>query len=151
MNFIKNMLPNLRYQVCKTLIWLGIYKKSPQNPWRCTECGSSDVQELSWVDRNTGKFKSIGSNEEKDRWCEYCEAHTLQVTESELMEDINYWWKQLDVDKTEIVTNIDSDSYSSHKNPEKAHEKGIDRYWNNLSTEQKISIWKDNTYDNRSE
>ena len=151
MNFIKNMLTHLRYQVCKTLIWLGIYKKSPQNPWRCAECGSSDVQELSWVDRNTGKFKSIGSNEEKDRWCEYCEAHTLQVTESELMEDINYWWKQLDGDTTEIVTNIDSDSYSSHKNPEKAHEKGIDRYWNNLSTEQKISIWKYNTYDNRSE
>lgn len=41
--------------------------------FRCTECGSTNVQIKCWVNPNTDEI--IDDCEEKECWCEKCEAH----------------------------------------------------------------------------
>lgn len=46
--------------------------------WKCTKCGSDDVQYLDWIDMNTGEAQADGLEE---FYCGSCEAHTDVVFE----------------------------------------------------------------------
>lgn len=118
-----------------------------EDPYRCADCGSLDVQELAWINRNTGKYKGIVSIEERDRWCVYCDNNTLQVKESELLEDIQNWWEQLDCQTMETITNLKHESFINETDQDKAFGAACNKYWEDLNAEQKISFWKHYNYD----
>ena len=53
----------------------------------CSQCGSSDVQMLAWIDANTYKFKGFQSDitEEDDCYCENCKSHqSLEESDEDL-------------------------------------------------------------------
>lgn len=120
-----------------------------EDPYRCEECGLLQVQELAWVDTNTQIVQGIFPVEEQDRYCKYCEDHTHQLKESELLDDIQNWWEQLDSDTIEVITNLEYESFITEPDSDKAFIVACNEYWNALSVEQKIEIRKHYTYDNR--
>lgn len=43
----------------------------------CRDCKSKKLQQLVWIDPNTGEYKGDVSPEKEDNfWCETCESHT---------------------------------------------------------------------------
>ena len=122
-----------------------------ENPFRCAECGSTDIQHVAWVDTNTYEYKDLFLSDDQDKSCEYCDEHTRQIPESELMEDIAQWWKQLDGETMEIITGLEHESYCTEPDQDIAFDKACNDHWMDLDKEQKIAIWKHYTYDNRDE
>lgn len=109
---------------------------SDEDPWRCEDCGSTDVE---YTDNGT-----LGDR--NDFWCNYCEEHTRQVRESELMAVIQNWFNgELQPEDSEVISGLDPDDYGR----EEAYLDACTDHWNSLSNEQKISIWKQLTYDKR--
>ncbi|WP_302609820.1 hypothetical protein [uncultured Bacteroides sp.] len=51
----------------------------------CEVCGSSDIQEMGWVDPNTDTFISYADMGMSGRWCDRCEAHTSFCSMSDYM------------------------------------------------------------------
>lgn len=117
-----------------------------QNPMRCRECGSIDVQYAAWLDTNTGEYRGIISGETADLWCESCQSHTHQVTESEFLEDVNEWWEYEDALSKQEISGIELQGFCTEANPEEAFEQALKEYWDNLSTDQKIKIWCSQIY-----
>lgn len=54
----------------------------------CSECGSSDVEIMAWVDPNTDKYIADvdGDMSAESCWCDNCEAHTNLVRLPDLWE-----------------------------------------------------------------
>lgn len=124
---------------------------TPGEPYRCTNCGSTEVQRKVWARPNNGNqyVDDVGESEthEDDCWCDYCEGHHVIRPHREFMEDIDYWFSyELHPDDPEVITGLCGEDYSS----EEAYNAALTAYWNALSDEQKINCWKALTYDKRS-
>ena len=119
--------------------WLtenGFVEDIEEDPWRCEECGSTDVE---YTDNGT-----LG--DWNDFWCNYCEEHSRQIRESELMVTIQDWFHRgLQPDENEVILGLDPDDYGR----EEAYLDACTDHWNALQNEQKIAIWKQLTYDKR--
>lgn len=120
-------------------------------PYRCTNCGSTDVQHKAWV--RTNKNNEYvgdaweGEPDEDDCWCDYCEGHHVIKPHREFMEEIDYWFaEELEPDDPEVITGLCECDYPSVE----AYDAAVTAYWNALSDEQKINCWKALTYDKRS-
>lgn len=124
---------------------------TPEEPYRCTNCGSTHVQHKAWV--RTNKNNEYvgdaweGEPDEEDCWCENCEEHHVIKPHREFMEDIDYWFaEELEPDDPEVITGLCECDYPSAE----AYDAAVTAYWNALSDEQKIDCWKALTYDKRS-
>lgn len=119
-------------------------------PYRCTNCGSTRVQHKAWVRSNNGN-EYVGDAweaepDENDCWCENCEEHRVIILHKEFMEKVGYWFfNALEPDDLEVITGLRSDDYPS----DEAYEMACTDYWNSLSDEKKIRYWKLLTYDKR--
>jgi hypothetical protein len=114
------------------------------DPWRCAVCGSLDVEVKVWVGSNTGEITDEENIEDNDRYCNRCEANTRQVQESELMNNIDYWFEHgLKPDDDEIISGLNSDDYDS----EEEYTVACKELWNARDNESKIHIWHELTRD----
>ncbi len=77
------------------------------DPWRCEECGSTEVEQKVWADPNTLKVIAWDSAEGNDLWCRNCGAHTKQILESELIKAAEEWWDEQSTDE-KISTYIEN-------------------------------------------
>lgn len=116
--------------------------------YRCTNCGSTDVQRKVWVRPNNGNqyVDDVGECEthEDDCWCDCCEGHHVIKPHRDFMEDIDHWFlNELQPDDPEVITGLCECDYPSAE----AYDAAVTAYWNGLSDEQKISCWKALTYD----
>lgn len=123
---------------------------TPSEPYRCTNCGSTDVQRKVWARPNNGNeyVDDVGECEthEDDCWCDYCEGHHVIKPHGEFMKNINYWFfHELQPDDPEVITGLCECDYPSAE----AYDVAVAAYWNALSDEQKIYCWKALTYDKR--
>ncbi len=50
----------------------------------CAECGSDQIQVLAWIDANTNEYKSEGTDDRENHWCEKCQEHVEFITEDQL-------------------------------------------------------------------
>ena len=64
----------------------GAEKKKSLDTLYCSKCGSSDVEERTWVNPNTREIIYNDSIEVTDCWCGICEEHVELCTLSELWE-----------------------------------------------------------------
>lgn len=118
--------------------WTTLVEKDVEvetnDPWRCAECGSLDVE-----------FTDSGCiGEDNDYWCSNCEEHTLQVQESELMKDIEDWFaNHLNPDDDEVISGLSSDDFATAEE----YDSACNEKWNALSIEEKIHIWHELTRD----
>ena len=122
----------------------------PEEPYRCTNCGSTEVQRAAWVRPNRGHeyVDDVGDDEthENDCWCEECVEHHVIKPHREFMADIDYWFfNELQPDDPEVITGLCACDYPSAE----AYDAAVAAYWNALSDEQKIDCWKVLTYDKR--
>lgn len=127
-------------------------KTAPEEPYRCTNCGSTDVQRKVWARPNNGNeyVDDVGESEthENDCWCDYCEEHHVIKPHREFMEEIDYWFaEELESDDPEVITGLCECDYPSVE----AYDAAVTAYWNALSDEQKINCWKALTYDKRND
>lgn len=122
-----------------------------ENPYRCAECGSLDIQNVAWIDTNTNEYKDMFLSDDEDKHCEYCDEHTRQILESELIKEIDDWRKQVDGIEMEIITGLEHESFCTEPDPDKAFNEACCNYWNGQNVEQKIAIWKHYNYDKQHE
>jgi hypothetical protein len=114
------------------------------DPWRCAVCGSLDVEVRVWVGSNTGEITDEENVERNDRYCNYCEANTRQVQQSELMEEIEDWFaNHLRPDDDEVISGLESDDFATVEEFEAA----CKVEWNARGVEEKIHIWHELTRD----
>lgn len=133
----------------KIVQWLKQYnflfegEFAPMSPkYYCSNCGSSDVQHQAWVDTNNGNEYINDAGDMRDsgnNWCNHCEEHYCLWTHEELQEEMLYWFMRLPYDVQEKISG--HKFTGSYEELEAASRK----YWNSLSEEQQISLWrKDN-------
>ena len=119
-------------------------KTIPEDPWRCEECGSLNVDMKVWVGSNTGEQTAQDCVDRGDCWCYDCEEHTNQVQENDLIDTINYWFhNDLKPDDTEVISGLNSEDYAT----EEEYDQACNNHWESLSSEKRISIWKSLNYD----
>jgi hypothetical protein len=102
------------------------------DPWRCSECGSLDVE-----------YTDTGCMGDRNAyWCRNCEKHTRQVQESELMRTIEEWWGKTDFKQMERITGYRQSDYST----EDGYQAFVDAgnvWWNGKTNNEKIEIWNE--------
>lgn len=122
--------------------WLVEHGFIADDPWRCEKCGSLAVQEQIWVDTNTRAACSQVCNRDENYCCD-CNENTYQIRESELLQNIDMWWHNQDFQQMERISGYRQDDFG----PEDGYQAFVDacnHWWNALSTEKKIGVWKDN-------
>lgn len=123
--------------------WLIEHGFVTDDPWRCEECGSLAVQEQIWVDTNTHAACSQAYNRDENYCCN-CNENTYHVRESELLRNINEWWHSQDFRQMERLTGYRQNDFGSEEDGCQAFVDACDNWWNALSNEEKIGVWKDN-------
>lgn len=113
------------------------------DPYRCSECGSADVEIKVWSKPNEGG-RYGGDCEEFDRsYCNHCDELVRIRPTSALLKDAEAWWSAADFQKMETLTGLHQTDFS----PEEGYQTFIDAgnsWWNKLSDEQKIQLWIQN-------
>lgn len=119
--------------------WLGengFVEEKVEDPWRCEECGITDVEIRIWVNSNSGKPAAGDLLDKSERYCNYCQEHTHQVQESELMITIEAWWNDSEFALMKKITGFRQTDFS----PDDGYQDFVDtchKYWAGLSNEEK--------------
>ncbi len=128
---IENIQTDGLLQIVEWLVGKGFVEK--EDPWRCSECGSLDVE-----------YTDTGSGDRNDFWCHNCMEHSWQVKESELMKDIEDWFaNHLSPDDDEVISGLSSDEFSTQEE----HDAACKEIWDARDNESKIHIWHELTRD----
>jgi hypothetical protein len=135
--------------------WLeanGFITVQPANPYRCADCGSINVQKMAWVRPNEDfKFLDFCSedDEEGDNWCDDCEEHCDLIPEDELLKKINKWWKKLGIYSKEEIAGLWLYDYETNEAGKAEFNADCKKFWDGLTTEQKIEKWQTNKNENK--
>ncbi len=127
---IENIQTDGLVQIVEWLVGKSYVEKD--YPWRCTECGSLDVE-----------YTDTGSGDRNDFWCNNCMEHSWQVQENELMQTTEEWWGAADFKAMERITGYRQIDFS----PEEGYQAFVDachEWWNGKTTDEKISFYFEN-------
>ena len=132
---------------CNCGEWVKLVEKEVEvkanDPWRCDECGSFNIEVKVWTDANTGHITDEDNIEDNDRWCRDCKTHSDHILESELMERIEEWWGAADFKTMECITGYCQTDFS----PEEGYQAFVDachEWWDGQTTDEKISVYFEN-------
>jgi len=119
--------------------WLGSEER--HNPYRCPECGSTDIQMRAWIAPNRGSryVEDIIDDGADDDWCRNCERTVRARPTDELLAETEKWWRGLEFATMERVTGCRQSDFD----PEDGCQAFIDacgEWWMGKTTEEKISI-----------
>lgn len=105
--------------------------------WQCSACGSLSVECRTWSDVNTGET-AAGDNSIEYR-CLDCENDDV-ILESEYLPRVEEWWSGLDEHEQEeiVCTHLNETTHNTDGR--------CPNSWQNLSTGQKIDIWREYIY-----
>lgn len=92
--------------------WLVEYGFIADDPWRCEACGSLSVQAHVWIDSNT-KEVVLGAQNRDEYFCADCDTNTCQIRESELLRNIDEWWRRLESIVKEDISGIHFEDFST--------------------------------------
>lgn len=66
--------------------------------WVCPNCGSRDIDELTWVNVNTAKVTSAGPGEKEDTFCNGCSTHIVPIEDLKFQELIDRVLESMKID-----------------------------------------------------
>jgi hypothetical protein len=130
--------------------WMGknsLINKQPDNPYRCEECGSTNLQKMAWVYPNKNNEFDAYCGDDADNgehWCDDCEEHVGVLPEDKLLKDIEKWWNELAISEKEEITGLRLYDFKANKAGHKEFVKDTDSIWNEFFMEDKIEKWKSN-------
>lgn len=111
----------------------------PNDPWRCSACGSLEVESRVWVDANTGE--NATGDDSIEFHCLNCD-HDHVIPESEYLQRVEEWWSQADFQEMERITGY----HQSDFDPDEGFQDFVDaceEWWCKQSIEEKINIWRE--------
>ncbi len=119
-----------------------------EDPWRCEECGSLDVQQRAWVDINDGENINYDDCDRNDYYCHGCSRHNYLVQESDLMKTIEDWFAgHLQPDDDEVISGLKRDDFAS----DEEYAAACKAQWDARDVESKIHVWHELTRDKSDE
>jgi hypothetical protein len=128
--------------------WLrenGFIPELPDNPYRCANCGSTNLQKTAWVrpNKDNAFVDYFGEeNDEEDQWCDDCEEHAEFLPEDKFLKEVTDWWKKLGIYAKEEISGLWLDEYEVNEAGKTEFQQDADKLWEGLSLEEKIEKWK---------
>jgi len=107
-----------------------------KEPWYCSECGSTNVEQKVWINPVTHELGSNEGLDIEDCYCNCCDNKTRQVEETDFVEILNDWYESYH--EPENFTGILLEDFQSEEEYYNANRK----YWDSLPIDEKIRIWK---------
>ena len=129
--------------------WLVEYGFIADDPWRCEACGSLSVQAHVWIDSNT-KEVVLGAQNRDEYFCADCDTNTCQIRESELLRNIDEWWRTLESIVKEDISGIHFEDFSTGYTDSELQQADIRfieacrLWWKKKTNVEKIHLWRDN-------
>lgn len=129
--------------------WLVEYGFIDDDPWRCEACGSLSVQANVWIDSNT-KEVIQGAHNRDEHHCADCDANTCQIRESELLRNIDEWWRTLESVVKEDISGIHFEDFNTGYTGSELQQADIRfieacrLWWEKKTNVEKIHLWNEN-------
>lgn len=119
------------------------YSDERHDPYRCCDCGSTDVEIKIWSKINEGG-RPDGDCEEYERsHCNACEENVRIRPTSYMLAEAQRWWNTSDSRIMEHLTGHRQGDFDS-KGGSQNFVNACNNWWNALSTEEKIRLWLNN-------
>lgn len=138
----------LKWRFCqmyqRLFYWLE-WRRSDErhDPYRCTMCGSTNVEIKVWSKINEGGRYGGDCEEFDHSYCNDCDDLVCIRSTSYMLSEAVQWWKACDFRQMERTTGYRQDDFS----PEEGYKQFVDacnNWWEALSTEEKICLWLNN-------
>lgn len=140
---IENVQVEGLLNIVSWLIGNGFIEDGKNDPWRCSACGSLQVECRTWTDANTGE-DAAGDDSIKFR-CQDCDNDNA-IFESEYLPRVEEWWNgAASGQKQEIVEIVQAD-FPDNDTREARIGKACQEFWHNRTNDQKIEIWRKYIY-----
>lgn len=116
-----------------------------EDPWRCDECGSLNVEKKISVDANSGQ--PAAGDDFEDYLCIDCENKSV-IRTSDLINGIDDWWKYLEGATRGDISGVEYENFHKGDSDEELLEadrlftSACDDFWGSKTTEEKIEIWR---------
>lgn len=110
------------------------------NPYRCCDCGSTDVELKVWSKVNEGGRYAGDCEEYEQNYCNNCEANVRIRPTTYMLAEAEQWWVKADFRTMERLTGYRQDDFG----PEDGYQDFVDacnNCWDALSIEEKICLW----------
>ena len=120
--------------------WLGSEER--RNPYRCPECGSTDIHTRAWIAPNKGSrfIEDIIDDGADDDWCRNCENIIRARPTDDLLTEANVWWGAMEFRDMERITGYRQYDFY----PDDGYREFVDactEWWESKPTEEQISIY----------
>lgn len=119
------------------------YSDERHDPYRCCDCGSTDVEIKIWSKVNEGGRPNGDCEEYECSFCNNCDGNVRIRPTSYLLAGVEQWWEGTDFRTMEYLTGYRQGDFD----PEDGCQDFVDAcnsWWNALSTEEKIRLWRNN-------
>ncbi len=147
---IKRLLTRARLGFVDSILdlaaWINwLQSEERHNPYRCPECGSTDIHMKAWIAPNRGSrfIEDSINNDVDDDWCENCQNYIRARPTDDLLAEANDWWGGTDFREMERVTHYRQLDF----NPDEGWQAFVDTcndWWNGKTTNEKITIYLNN-------
>lgn len=145
---MRKMIHKLKWKVYqfyqRLFYWLEWrYSDERHDPYRCCDCGSTDVEIKIWSKVNEGGRPNGDCEEYECSFCNNCDGNVRIRPTSYLLAGVEQWWEGTDFRTMEYLTGYRQGDFD----PEDGCQDFVDAcnsWWNALSTEEKIRLWRNN-------
>lgn len=145
---MRKMIHKLKWKVYqfyqRLFYWLEWrYSDERHDPYRCCDCGSTDVEIKIWSKVNEGGRPNGDCEEYECSFCNNCDGNVRIRPTSYLLAGAEQWWEGTDFRTMEYLTGYRQGDFD----PEDGCQDFVDAcnsWWNALSTEEKIRLWRNN-------
>lgn len=124
--------------------WLEwYYSDERHDPYRCCDCGSTDVEIKIWSKINEGGRPDGDCEEYEHSYCNACEENVRVRPTSYMLAEAEQWWGNSDFPTMERLTGYRQDDFD----PEDGYQDFVDacnNWWKAMSDEEKIEVWLNN-------
>lgn len=120
------------------------YSDERHDPYRCCDCGSTDVEIKIWSKINEGDRPNGDCEEYERSYCNACEENVRIRPTSSLLNDAEEWWDLADHIIMYKVTGLTLDDYTCDEIGVLAFESACQEYWGTLTDKEKIKTWLKN-------
>lgn len=106
-----------------------------EDPWRCSACGSLNVECRTWADANTGE--GAAGDDSIEYRCLDCDNENV-IQESEYLPRVEEWWSQTGFAEKQEITGIRTADFPAGEQ----YEEVCQQFWRSRTNDQKISFWQ---------
>ena len=122
--------------------WLRENGFHTDDPWRCSACGSLEVESRVWANANTGE--NATGDDSIEFHCLNCD-HDNVIPESEYLQRVEEWWSQANFPTMERITGLRQVDFSAQDGYQ-GFVDSASAWWEKQTTDQKIRRWQEIIY-----